>query len=173
MSPNCFAAVSARGAPGRIRPAFCVLGGGSARTSRGRHRAGADRDSVGHQHAGDGWAGAPARDQDAPARPAGDDGARLWRRRAAPSRRRNGGRRFPDEANRLRFPEGTAAPVACAIGLLTRGDERFSALTTRPGHGLRKFRRPLLAPDAGTVSMPRLAKTTTNTFRPAKGGTNG
>ena len=56
------ALMSSRGAAGHVRPAFRALGRGSARTSRRRHRATADRDPVGHQHAGDGWAGAAARD---------------------------------------------------------------------------------------------------------------
>ena len=48
-----------------------------------RHRADPDRDPVRHQHAWDGRADAASRDQGEAARPAGDDGDRLWRRRAA------------------------------------------------------------------------------------------
>ena len=57
------------------------------------------------------------REVGAAARPAGDDGDRLWQRGAAPPRRRDRRRRFPDEADRFRSPEGTAAPAARAIDL--------------------------------------------------------
>src|SRR5215467_11193540 len=43
----------------------------------------ADRDPVGHKHAGHGRTGAASRDQDATARAAGDDGDRLRRRSTA------------------------------------------------------------------------------------------
>ena len=46
-------------------------------------------------------------------------------------------------------------------------------LTTRPRHGFAKARRARLAPDAGTVAMPRLSTPKTTTRRPLKGGTNG
>ena len=72
-------AVSPRGAAGRLCPAFCALGLGSARTSRRRHRAAVDRDFVGHQHARNGWARALARDQGAVARHPGHDADRLRR----------------------------------------------------------------------------------------------
>jgi CheY-like chemotaxis protein len=50
-------------------------------------------------------------------RSAGDDGDRLWRRRAPPPRRRARGHRVPHQAGRFRSAEGPAASAARRSGL--------------------------------------------------------
>ena len=62
------------------------------------------------------------RDQAALPRSAGDDGDRLWRRRAPPPRQRARCLRVHYQAGRFRPAEGAAAPAACRRGLRFRCD---------------------------------------------------
>ena len=71
--------LSPRGPARDLCDAFRRLGRRGVGEAGGWDRADADRDPVGHQHAGHGWAAAAARDQDEAARSAGHDGDRLWR----------------------------------------------------------------------------------------------
>src|SRR5271168_3182398 len=112
-------ALSPRGAPGYLRHPFRRLGRGGVGSADQRDRAHRGRHPLGHQHAGYGRADAAGRDQAALPRSAGDDGDRLWRRRAKTPRRRTRRCRVHHQAGRFRPAEGPAAPAACRCRLMS------------------------------------------------------